>query len=530
MKFVINNLMLTLDEDTNQLVHVAAKKLKVPVNDIVKLKVIKESVDARKKDSIFLVYSVLVDIPHSNYKITNSDVKLIESDKSEKLAEGCKTLVNRPVVAGSGPAGLFAALVLAQNGYKPLILERGECVEKRAVIVEHYWKTGELNPETNIQFGEGGAGTFSDGKLTTRINDRNCEKVLEEFYKAGAHEEILFKAKPHIGSDVLKKVIVNIRKTIESLGGEFLFNSKVTSIQTRNSSLIGLTINDEQKIDASVLILAIGHSARDTFEMLLNHGIKFVQKPFSIGVRIEHPQELINRAQYGKFAGHRKLGSADYQLYSKIGDRTVYSFCMCPGGVVVASASEPLSIVTNGMSEFLRDRENANSALVVSVNPGDYGSFHPLAGVEFQRIWERLAFKVGGSKGAAPVQRLGDFIDGIDTGLIGAVRPSYTGEFKVTDINQCLPGFVTKPMKQALSDFDRKIRGFALKDSVLTGVETRTSSPVRIPRSECLEALGMTGLYPAGEGAGYAGGIVSAAVDGIRVAEKIISVYTQPAR
>lgn len=526
MKLIIHNLKLSLNDNINSLKRIVSKKLRVDSKDFKDFKIVKESIDARKKPDINLIYSVMVEIP-GNLKVTNNnDIRVLEDKVQEPLIRGEIKLVVRPVVIGTGPAGLFAALVLSQNGYRPLVLERGECVERRTEIVNSYWKGGELNPETNVQFGEGGAGTFSDGKLTTRINDRRCTKVLEEFYASGAPEEILYKAKPHIGTDVLKNVVVNMRKRIIDLGGEVRFNSKVTSVCVKNGKITGVVVNDSENIDAEVVVLATGHSARDTYSSLFESGIEFVQKPFSIGVRIEHPQELINIAQYGEASTHQRLGAADYQLFYKTGGRTVYSFCMCPGGVVVAAASEPHMVVTNGMSEFARDRENANSALVVSVGPGDYGSSHPLAGIEFQRTWERQAFTCGGSSYAAPVQRLEDFILGRVSGKIGEVRPSYTGDTKFADINKCLPGFVTGPMKESIKYFDDRLKGFGIKDALLTGVETRTSSPVRIPRTETLEADKVKGLYPSGEGAGYAGGIVSAAVDGIKIAEQIIKTYS----
>lgn len=527
MKLIINNIKLSLDDDINTLKSIISKKLKLDSKEFKNFRIVKESIDARKKCDINLIYSVMVETA-GKIKITNSkDVRIVEENVEEPLIPGDKKLRQRPVVIGTGPAGLFAALVLSQNGYKPLVFERGECVEKRSEIVNSYWKGGELNTETNVQFGEGGAGTFSDGKLTTRINDRRCTKVLEEFYVSGASEEILYKAKPHIGTDVLKKVVVNMRKKIIELGGEVRFNSKVTSVCVKEGRTTGIVVNGSESIEAEVVILATGHSARDTFKSLFESGIEFVQKPFSVGVRIEHPQDLINKAQYGEASTHPRLGAADYQLFYKTKDRTVYSFCMCPGGMVVASASEPNMIVTNGMSEFARDRDNANSALVVSVGPGDFGSSHPLAGIEFQRKLERLAFYVGGSFNAAPVQRLGDFIDARATLKVGEVKPSYTGETRGSDINLCLPEFITTPMKESVKYFDDRLKGFGIKDALLTGVETRTSSPVRIPRTETFEALKVRGLYPTGEGAGYAGGIVSAAVDGIRVAEQIIKAYNR---
>lgn len=526
MKLILHNLKLSLDDDINSLKKIVSKKLRMDSKDFKDFKIVKESIDARKKPEINLIYSVMVEIP-GNLKLTNNnDIRVLEDKVQEPLARGDIKLRERPVVIGTGPAGLFAALVLSQNGYRPLVLERGECVERRTEIVNSYWNGGELNPETNVQFGEGGAGTFSDGKLTTRINDRRCTKVLEEFYTSGAPEEILYKAKPHIGTDVLKNVVVNMRKRIIELGGEVRFNSKVTSVCVKNGKITGVVVNSNENIDAEVVVLATGHSARDTYSSLFESGIEFVQKPFSIGVRIEHPQELINIAQYGEAAKHPRLGAADYQLFYKMNGRTVYSFCMCPGGLVVAAASEPQMIVTNGMSEFARDRENANSALVVTVGPGDYGSSHPLAGIEFQRMWERQAFICGGSSYAAPVQRLEDFISGRVSNKVGEVRPSYTGETNLADLNKCLPGFVTGPMKESIKYFDDRLKGFGIKDALLTGVETRTSSPVRILRTETLESEKTKGLYPCGEGAGYAGGIVSAAVDGIKIAEQIIKTYS----
>ena len=526
MRYIINNIRLSLQDDIEALKTAASKKLGVTVKDFKSFKISKESIDARRKPNISLVYSVVAEIDGYMGKV-DGDIRLLEEDEADTLVPGTGELKHRPVIVGFGPAGMFAGLILAQNGYKPLIIERGECVEKRTEIVNRYWEKGELDPETNVQFGEGGAGTFSDGKLTTRINDRRCDRVLEEFFRSGAHEEIIYKARPHIGSDVLKRVVRRMRERIEELGGTVRFGSRLTSLTIRDSRVYGIEINGNEEIDAEVVILAIGHSARDTFEKLHSQGIGFIQKPFSIGVRIEHPQEMIHRAQYGGAAGSQRLGPADYQLFNKMGERTVYSFCMCPGGIVVASASEPASIVTNGMSEFARDRDNANSALVVSVEPGDFGSSHPLAGIEFQRVWERKAYQTAGSNGAAPVQTLGDFLEGRVSSRFGIVKPSYTGKTTSSDINLCLPGFVTGAMKKSIGYFDNKLKGFGMRDAMLTGVETRTSSPVRIPRGDTLEAEGIKGLYPAGEGAGYAGGIVSAAVDGIRIGEQIVRTFSK---
>lgn len=528
MKISVNNIRASLDDDIAALKHLAAKKLHINTKDIKNFRITKESVDARRKNNIGLVYSVLVDVD-GNFRFPNNpDIKIFEEKTEEALVKGSLKLIERPVVIGFGPAGMFAGLILAQNGYRPLIFERGESVEQRTLTVKTFWEKGELNTETNVQFGEGGAGTFSDGKLTTRINDSRCDKVLNEFYRNGAHEDILYKARPHIGSDILKNVVANMRKRIQELGGEINFNSKLTSVKIKDNKITGVVINGNTEVETNVIILAIGHSARDTFKMLYESGVVFEQKPFSIGVRIEHPQEIINTAQYGTAAGHPKLGPADYQLFYRTSDRTVYSFCMCPGGVVVASASEKDSIVTNGMSEFARDKENANSALVVSVSPGDYGSNHPLAGIDFQRYWERLAFQIGGKNYSAPSQMLGDFLKGTASERFNSVKPGYTGKVTPSDLNLCLPDFVTSPMKESIGYFNNKIKGFGMQDAVLTGVETRTSSPVRIPRTDLFEAMGLVGLYPAGEGAGYAGGIVSAAVDGIKIAEQVIRKYAPP--
>ncbi|WHH61179.1 FAD-dependent protein [Petroclostridium sp. X23] len=530
MSLQVSNIRMTLDEDINLLRKKISKKLRVKESEIKNLRIIKESIDARRKSRIEFAYSILVDLYSDESKVerklSDGNVRLIIPEQEPPIHSGAEIIKGRPIVVGTGPAGLFAGLILAVNGYKPLLLERGDEVDERSRKVHRFWQTNQLDPESNVQFGEGGAGTFSDGKLTTRINDRRCDKVLEALVEAGAPDEIGYRGKPHIGTDLLKDVVKNIRNRIISLGGEVRFRSKLTSINfTGTSSIKSVTINNEEEIISNVVVLAIGHSARDTYEMLLQQGIEIIQKPFSIGVRIEHPQRVIDIAQYGDYAGHPRLKAADYQLVYKSADRTCYSFCMCPGGVVVAAASEYDSIVTNGMSEFARDRDNANSALVVSVGPGDFGSRHPLAGVEFQRKWERLAFETGQNRYSAPVQRVGDFLEGIPSKHIGTVQPSYTGSVIPSDITRCLPDYVIKTMKKGLQYFDQKIKGYAQPDVIMTGVETRTSAPIRISRSESGEALNMPGLYPAGEGAGYAGGIVSAAVDGIRAAEQIIKKY-----
>lgn len=526
----INNIKLALDEDTNILMRKAAKSAGIEESNIRNFHILKEAVDARKKDKIVLLYHVEFDCDNEEkvVKKASSNNCIYEPEQKKKgIVYGSKMLEYRPVIVGSGPAGLFAGLIMAQNGYNPIILERGEQVEKRTDTIGYFWNTGRLDTDSNVQFGEGGAGTFSDGKLTTRIKDPNIGYVLDEFVKAGAPEEIIYSGKPHIGTDILKDVVRNIRNAIIELGGEVRFGSRVTGIRTSNGRIVALTVNDEYEQPCSVAVLALGHSARDTYEMLLKNGMVFEQKPFAIGARIEHSQRLIDESQYGGFAGHPRLSAADYRLAyndSKL-KRPCYTFCMCPGGVVVPAASEENRLVTNGMSEYKRDKENANSALLVGVGPGDFGSSHPLAGVEFQRYYEGLAYKAGGGDYIAPVQLVDDFLqDRLSTKLKGVI-PSYERGWVFSRLNQCLPPYVIEVMKEGLLSFDRKIKGFADENAVLTGIETRSSSPVRMVRNEGYESISIQGIYPCGEGAGYAGGIMSAAVDGIRVGVKIMESY-----
>ncbi len=431
----------------------------------------------------------------------------------------------RPVVVGTGPAGLFCALLLAENGYRPLVLERGGDVESRARAVQHFWETGVLDPECNMQFGEGGAGTFSDGKLATGVHDRPAaqRKVLEEFVEAGAPPEIAWLAKPHIGTDFLVTVVRAMREKILRLGGEVRFGARVSSLGVDGGRIRSVTVNGAERIDADRVVLAVGHSARDVFRELERVGAALEPKPFAMGLRIEHPQEAIQRAQFGASWEHPALPRADYKLTHQARDgRGVYSFCMCPGGWVVNSASEPGGAVCNGMSDFARDSRNANSALVVAVRTGDFGGSGPLAGVEFQRAWERAAFREGGGDSSLPVQTLADFAEGRPSERLGAVDPCIRGRYRPGDLSACLPGFVRDGIREALGVFGRRIRGFDRPDAVLSGVETRTSSPVRVLRNDALES-GIAGLFPCGEGAGYAGGILSAAVDGVRAAESVAS-------
>lgn len=525
----VSNIKISIDEDPSIIEKLVLKKLKIKSSDLVKYYIYKESIDARK-GNISFVYTVDVQVKNED-KVLNKHVKdvvKIKELKYEGVESGTEKLDKRPVIIGSGPAGLFAGLVLAQRGYKPLLLERGLDVDRRSEDIDLFWKERKFKNNSNVQFGEGGAGTFSDGKLTTRIKDIRCRKVLEELVNFGSPEEILYSHKPHVGTDILKGVVKNIRNEIIRLGGEVRFDSKVTDICRVDNGIESITINDNEVIETNIVILAIGHSARDTYEMLHERGVHIIQKPFAIGARIEHPQELINKSQYKDFHNHPRLGAADYRLIEHTSNgRTAYTFCMCPGGSVIASASNEGQVVTNGMSEHARDKDNANSAFLVNVVPGDFGSDHPLAGMYFQEKYERLAYELGGQNYNAPVQLVGDFLNDRISTKIGSVKPSYEPGYTFVDLRECLPQFVTETMKEALSGFDRKIKGFAMNDAVLTAVETRSSAPIRIVRDEeTLESTNTRNLYPCGEGAGYAGGIVTAAVDGIKCAEKIIGKYS----
>ncbi len=515
----ITNIKIYEDLDDNNLINVVAKKFKIDKQDILEWHIIKKSIDARKKDNV-----------HYNYSI---DLKLKNEDKYKKLDKVKETSIpsikvnnlnnKEVVVVGSGPSGLFSALTLIQNGIKPIVIEQGSPVEKREKQVEVFRKTGKLDTLSNVQFGEGGAGTFSDGKLTTGIHSPFCKKVLEEFVNFGAPEEILYLAKPHIGTDKLIKVIKNMREYIISKGGNFLFNTKVIDFNINDnkiSSVVCKDTNSTYEINASHVILAIGHSSRDTFQKLYEKGINMEKKNFSVGVRIEHLQEDINKAQYGDSKLH--LPPADYKLSCHLPNgRSCYTFCMCPGGVVIASSSEENTIVTNGMSNFLRDGKNANSAVLVNVTPDDFESNSPLAGIYFQKDLEEKAFNLGGKNYFAPVQRVEDFLNDRKSEFIGKVKPTYLPGVTLSNLQEILPSFVTDTLKQSIPYFDTKLKGFADPDSILTGVETRSSSPVKIPRDENLVS-NILGIYPCGEGAGYAGGIMSAAVDGIKCAIAVL--------
>lgn len=526
----ISNIKIDIDEDLSLVRKKVCKKLNINDNEIIEYSIYKESIDARKKDKITLVYTVDVRLKNEKkyLKSKKSDIVFISTNKYEDVSAGNEILKNRPLVVGAGPAGLFATLLLAQRGYKPILIERGEDVDTRANDIENFWSNGVLKPNSNVQFGEGGAGTFSDGKLTTRLKDIRSEKVLREFVNFGAPEEIIYSHKPHIGTDILKNVIKSLREEIIRCGGNVRFGACMTGIEIVNGRVVSIEVNNSERIESDSIILAIGHSARDTYRTLNQNGVFMEQKPFAMGARIEHPQNMINEVQYGIFSNHKKLGAADYKLTAHTENgRSVYSFCMCPGGTVIASASCEGMLVTNGMSEHARDKENANSGLLVNIETSDFGSEHPLAGVEFQEKYERLAFEVGGRNYNAPCQLVGDFVDGVKSEKIGTVKPSYKPGVTMTDLSLCLPDFVVDAMREAIQILDKKLIGFGMRDAVLTGVETRSSAPVRIKRNlDTLQSINIENLFPCGEGAGYAGGIVTAAVDGIKCAEKIIQKYS----
>lgn len=520
------NIRVSIDNE-KPLELLAARELKIPAGSIKNLLVVRRAIDARRKNQIIFVYTIEVetDIPEGKILAhTSPNVQQVVPSIPAQVQPGRQPLNEQPVIIGAGPAGLFAALTLAEYGYKPLLLERGQAVDERTRTVTKFWQTGEFDSSSNVQFGEGGAGTFSDGKLTTRVNDPMMSRIIERFIEAGAPEEIRYQHKPHVGTDKLRTVVKNIRKQIIALGGQVRFGAHVTDFDIQDGAIRGIIINGQERLPCQVVVLAIGHSARDTYTVLYQHKVAMQAKPFAIGVRVEHPQQLIDEAQYGPYAGHPKLGAADYSLvfHDKNSGRTAYSFCMCPGGVVVASASEQGGVVTNGMSGYLRNSGIANSAIVVNVNPADCGP-GVLSGIEFQRHYEQLAYQLGGQTYYAPVQTVGDFT-GRGTAAI-LQQPSYRPGTVPADLRQCLPGFVTDTLALAFVEFDRKITGFAHSGAILTGVETRTSAPIRIPRSEDFISENTAGLYPAGEGAGYAGGIMSAALDGLNCAVSIIKTY-----
>lgn len=522
----VSNIKLPLGASHEEVFSAARKKAGLKAADVVSQKLLRRSVDARR-GGVTLVFSVLLETERQ-VLCDGKEVLEIEKKEMEVPMPGAIKLAHRPVVVGFGPCGMFCALTLARQGYHPIVLERGADVDTRTKQVESFWQGGSFCKTSNVQFGEGGAGTFSDGKLTTRIGDGLIDSILEDFVSCGAPEDILYQAMPHIGTDVLKRVVKAMREKIISLGGEVRFCTQVTDIKTENGKLRGVLLNSEEELPCDVLVLAIGHSARDTYEMLLKKDVKMIQKPFSVGFRAEHLQEDIDRAMYGDFAGHPDLGAAPYQVSYREEDRGCYSFCMCPGGTVVCASSEENTVVTNGMSLRARDDKNANSAICVNVSGKDFGSEHPLAGVAFQRQLESQAFSMGGKDYSAPAQLLGDYLEGRVSKAFGRIEPSIQRGSRFADLNAILSDDLNRLMKTGLRSFEKKIKGFAASDVVLTGVETRTSAPVRILRNEQMESETLSGLMPVGEGAGYAGGIVSAAVDGRKAAFRIIRTY-QPA-
>ena len=525
----IGNLKAPLNMEADLPLALALKKLKAERSAVTSWRVSKKSVDARDKGDVHFVLSVDVQLKNENEILK----KLKPGTASKVQPMAGLTVIHRdysgprPVIAGFGPGGLFAALTLARAGMRPIVLERGERVDKRARTTERFAATGELNPESNIQFGEGGAGAFSDGKLTTGIKDKRCSAVLKELVDHGAPEEILYLARPHIGTDRLPKVVASIRQEIIALGGEVRFSTRLTGIKQRAGQIEAVEYTDENgpgEIVTPALIVAIGHSAADTQQMLFQAGADMIQKPFSVGARIEHPQSLINKSQYGRFAGHPALGAAEYHLSAKLPDgRGAYTFCMCPGGMVAAASSRLGGVCVNGMSPFARDGENANAALLVDVRTADFGDDHPLAGYTLQRLWEERAFRAGGGNYFAPAQLAGDLLAGRETKALNSpVRPTCRPGVTPADFRSVLPDFAYEGLRFAIQAFDRQLKGFALSEAVLTAVESRSSCPVRMLRDSRFES-NIGGLYPCGEGAGYAGGIMSAAADGIRVAEVVIS-------
>ena len=529
----INEIQLDLGQTKEELMKAAGEIIGVDPKDFISFEVARESIDSRKKNSIKMVYSVDAELSGGEEEIAArfSSNKVSLREKYKYIMPPVKrTSSSRPVIVGFGPAGMLCGLILAKAGLRPIILERGNDVDKRTKDVNTFWTKRHLNENSNVQFGEGGAGTFSDGKLTTGIKDSRCREVLNQLYIHGAPEDILYSARPHIGTDKLCGVVKNIREDIISMGGEVRFGCRLTDIIVANNFIHGYTYEDaEGRIadeETDCIILCIGHSARDTVKMLYEKGIKMQQKAFSVGTRIEHPQELINKAQYGSMWNDKRLGAADYKLSNHpLHGRGGYTFCMCPGGTVVAASSEEGGMVVNGMSEYARDGENANSAILVGIEPEYFEDEHPLSGIEFQRKIEKAGFLFGGSDYTAPAQLVGDFLRDMPSKKPGAVRPTCPTGVNFTDIRNVLPKYVTDTIKDAVIAFDKKLKGFALYDAVLTFPESRSSSPVRILRDEFFQT-NVRGLYPCGEGAGYAGGIVSAAVDGIKCAEAVLNDET----
>lgn len=525
----LSEIRLPFDHGADALPAAICRMLNIPGDALLGHTCFRRGVDARKAHAVVFVYTCDIEVRDEARLLAAFNVPSRLAPAPDMRYQFVarapeRPPVDRPVIVGTGPAGLFAGLILAQSGFRPILVERGKAVRDRARDTFHFWRQGVLDPESNVQFGEGGAGTFSDGKLHSQIKDRRHygRKVLEELVRAGAPPEILYVSKPHIGTYKLIGIVEKIRAEICARGGEVRFLSRVDDIEVADDHVRGVVLAGGETIPTRHLIVAVGHSARDTFAWLHRRGVHMASKPFSVGLRIEHPQALIDRARYRQAAGDPRLGPADYKLVYHAGNgRTVYSFCMCPGGRVVASASEPGRLVTNGMSQYARNEPNANSALVVGVSPEDYPD-GPLAGIAFQRFWESRAFTLGGANYDAPAQRVGDFLAHRPTTAWGSVKPSYTPGVKPCDLSDALPDYASAALREAIPAFAKQIRGFDWADAVLTGVETRTSSPVCIRRhADTLQSVSMGGLYPVGEGAGYAGGILSSAVDGVSVAEAV---------
>ena len=534
----IDEILLTLHDKESALAGKSAKILGIKEKEIIRCSIAKRAIDSRKKENILFVYSVNVEIKDpqgylSRQKRLSATMKKrarrhnVRWQKPyiyevKKVAVDCS---HRPVVVGTGPSGLFCALILAEAGLKPLVVERGRDVDARINDVNTFFSKGKLNVNSNVQFGEGGAGTFSDGKLYTNVKDSRTKYIFDQLIEAGVPKRIAVDAQPHIGTDKLRIVVKSLREKIIDFGGEVRFDTCLTDLEIDNGKIVAITFNEKEKVLVDNLVVAIGHSARDTYQMLYDRNLEMQAKSFSVGLRIEHLADTINKSQYGKYCDHPRLPAARYKLVAHLKDkRSVYTFCMCPGGFVIAASSENGMVAVNGMSLNAQGGTNSNSALMVNVGPEDFESDHPLAGIEFQRIWERAAFVSGGKDYCAPAQRVGDFLKGLPSGEVGSVTPTYKPGVVMTSLSECLPDYVIESIKLALPVLDRKMKGFAQEDALLVGVETRSSAPVKFMRNESLQS-NIAGIYPTGEGSGHAGGIVSAAIDGIKVAESIISKF-----
>ena len=527
MTIRVSPINLTLAEEEASLYQKTAQMLRLSMEELHEIRITKKSIDARRKNRIHFVYAVELSLsPEGEQRLLGQPPPALRVEEVPPKSVPAPTVIkskprNRPLIVGTGPAGLFAAWKLTRSGLPPLILERGREVPARVKDVNRFWEEGILEDESNVQFGEGGAGTFSDGKLYTRLNDPGISEILEAFVRFGAPPEIQYLQRPHIGTDRLRRAVTGMRQFLQEQGAEFRFQAKVSDLKIAKGRLEGVVVNGREEIDGAILFLALGHSARDTYRMLQHTGIAMEAKPFAIGLRIEHPQRLIDRIQYGPSAGHPRLPAAEYQLtYRTPKGRAVYSFCMCPGGAIIGSSSEKATIATNGMSYFRRNSPWANSALVVSVGKEDFGREDPLAGMDFQQRWEEKAFQLGGGNFRAPAQAVYDFLEGKEPGP--AKKTSFRPGVTPARLDECLPGFVAESLREAIPYFDRKMRGFSSKEAMLMGVETRTSSPIRILRREDFQSQNVHGLFPVGEGSGYSGGIISSALDGMKAAEAFL--------